>query len=111
MAKYWHRLQSVDTNSLLYDAYLCDAEWGHDKVQSLNYVMKIILEQTQLSSLSTCSAASKTNQFGKLIKKQLLISQKSVWKNNLFDDTRSNGKGGNKLRTYRKFKTIHHKED
>jgi hypothetical protein len=107
MAKYWHRLHSIDSNSLLYDAYLCDAEMGKDMAQSLDLVMKITLEQTQLLALFQCSLNTKTDHFGKTIKKKLLEFQKIVWRNNLFDDNRCPGKGGNKLRTYRKFKQNH----
>ena len=36
----------------------------------------------------------------------MLESHGTVWKNTLYSDTKLNRKGGNKLRTYRKFKSI-----
>jgi len=104
MTKYWHRLHSVDDNSLLHDAYLCDYNLYDRGKDSMNLVIHKTFQQLQLNHLFNSAQTIRATTFGKIIKKRISEKYVASWKNNLLDDHGKNGKGGNKLRTYRKFK-------
>jgi hypothetical protein len=103
MAKYWHRMHSVSDNTLLYDAYMCDVDLGNNGNDSLSLAMKCILKQLDLYYLFANPALLSTKVFGAMVKKKIHEKHKETWESNLLNDS-NRKEGGNKLRTYRKFK-------
>jgi hypothetical protein len=104
IAKYWHRLQHIPENMLLYDAHLCDKDLHKNGTDSINLLMQQTLNQLNLSHLFSNPMEMTTNIFGRIVKKRLHEKQSCQWGKSLFDDKKKVGSGGKKLRTYRLFK-------
>ena len=103
MCNYWHRLHSVDENSLLYNAFKSDCDLYSNGKDSFNMVIEKVGQQLGLNDLFKGPIPSKTI-FKKIIRKKIQEMYIITWKNKLFDDKRNNPSEGNKLRTYRIFK-------
>ena len=98
--KYWFRLNSLPENNILKKALKENIEmnspWAkfiHDTLGSYNHIHAFNLFGVKSYS-----------QLYKKLKVKFTSEFVDTWKRNLFDDSRKNG-GGNKLRTYRIFKT------
>ena len=100
-AKYWHRLQTMDENSLAHKAYTemkrmhIDDVWT-TALESLIHKANVSHDQSQYQLIKT-------------IKSVLQHQYTTYWQHKLFDD--KNKPHGNKLRSYRTYKTIFQKEE
>jgi hypothetical protein len=105
ITKYWHRCLTLENNSLLRDAYLCSTDLENSDNFNLNLTMQAVLSQLKLSHLYPQAKNMTTARFSSIVKKCLYENELTYWKDSLLSDTSNKGVGGNKLRTYRKFKT------
>jgi hypothetical protein len=105
IAKYWHRCLTLETDSLLRDAYHYNTNLYNPDKFNLNINMQTILNQLNLSHLYHQAKNMTIVRFTSIVKKSLCEREHTSWKESLFNDPHNRG-GGNKLRTYRKFKNI-----
>jgi hypothetical protein len=111
--KYWHRLSHPDSanSPLLSAAY-------KQNISTLNMPdswissVRFIFEQLGLTSLFKYPGNCTTNHIVKTVKNRLMQNFRSLWSNKLCQDNAdtSSQSQGNKLRTYRQFKTGFHPE-
>ncbi len=101
--KYWHRLVNVK-NDILQDAYklheMNHSEWYNDVTTLFKRVELSIHEASKLKCKHIVSR----------IVESCKICFKTNWYNELFDDKRK-GNSKNKLRNYRVYKNIFHREE
>ena len=85
-------------NSLLLDAYMCNVEMY--PIKNWACVIETLAQKFKISRQEINSEKKVTDKLHFLLKEQFI----KKWTNDLFDDNRK-GNIGNKLRTYRLFKT------
>ena len=98
--RYWCRLNSLPANDILKKALTENRKIQSPWVKFINQYMGSCDHMHVFSSLGVKSYC----QLKKKMKENFTRDYMDSWKRNLLDDTRKNG-SGNKLRTYRIFKT------
>ena len=97
--KYWLRIRELPPNTLLYDAYISNVEIYPRKNWAC--AIEILAQKLEVSRKDILLPKSKPIQKLKMLLRETFIRK---WEHDLFDDSRKNNTG-NKLRTYRLFKT------
>lgn len=99
--KYYYRLQNLSDTSLVRKAF---KEMSLERVKfSWFKNMNTFIKKYQLEN------SSSTNKAVAMFKNNIISKFAEFWKNKLYDD--KNSENGNKMRTYRKFKTSFGKEE
>ena len=111
MIKYWIRLKDLPQERIVIDA-LKDNEIMQEKgLYSWTNMIKYILEMSGYSDVwSNGGKIANVDKFIVDLRAKLNNKYEELTKRLMFDDYKQNGKGSNKLRTYRKFKNDHKQE-
>lgn len=110
MIKYWIRLNNLPDDRVVKDALNANNIMQEKGIYTWTSMIKYILDITGYSSIWRKKMVTNTDKFIEDLRFKLNKNYKELTNRVMFDDNRQNGKGNNKLRTYRKFKNDHKQE-
>ena len=111
LAKYWLRMKEIDRNSLLYLCYQMNEQMIQNEsvcwLENVHTLLKLCKIRTEENDIDVCLNPENISLNTKVFGEEVVSQLRSTFDNQFTIDISNdniNGDGGNKLRTYRRFK-------